>query len=102
MTTHRIAMNSAYVVMSAQHGFGETFQNYAESARRDVEAAGLEPDTICIRNPEAVIFQVGVGNEVFAAPSIRIEAIGETIESDDWHLSLLKTSCVSIVQGEFH
>jgi len=48
----------------------ETFQNYAESARRDVEAAGLEPDTICIRNPEAVIFQVGVGNEVFAAPSM--------------------------------
>jgi len=52
-------------------------QNYAESARRDVEAAGLEPDTICIRNPEAVIFQVGVVMKC-CGPSIRIEAVGET------------------------
>jgi len=76
-------------------------QNYAESARRDVEAAGLEPDTICIRNPEAVIFQVGVGNEVFAAPSIRIEAVGETIESGDWHLSLLKLAACQSFKANF-
>jgi len=47
------------------------FQNYAESARRDV-TAGLEPDTICIRNPEAVILQVS--NESVRVFLIRIEA----------------------------
>jgi hypothetical protein len=45
--------------------------------------AGLEPDTIGIRNPATIVFQVDVGNEVFAASSIRIEAVGETIEGSD-------------------
>jgi len=44
------------VVVSAQLGAGETFQNDAESSRRDVKAAGLDPYTIRVRNPEAVIF----------------------------------------------
>jgi len=61
------------------------FQNYAESARCDVEAAGLPPDTICVRDPETVIVQAGVGDEVFAAPSNRIEAVGETAECGDRH-----------------
>src|SRR5205823_443133 len=39
--------------------------------------------------PEAVIFQVEVRNEVFAAPSIRIEAIGEITEGSDWHKAII-------------
>src|SRR5438552_10835152 len=87
VTAHRIAMNGANVVVSSHHRAGKTFQNDAESSRCDVEAAGLEPDTICIRNPETVIIQVGVSDEVFPAPSIRIETVGEIAEGDDRHMS---------------
>src|SRR5713101_9274157 len=89
MTTHRIAMNVADMVVSSHHRAGKTFQNDAESSRCDVKGAGLEPDTIRVRNPETVIFQVDVGNEVFAAPSIRIEAVGETVEGSGRHILLL-------------
>src|SRR6266849_1539123 len=87
MTTHRIAMNVADVVMSSDHRNGETFQNDGESARCDVKAAGLEPDTIRIRNPETIFFYISVGNEVFATPPIRIEAVAETVEGSDRHMS---------------
>ena len=83
MATHRIAMNSANVVMNAQLGAGETLQHDAESTGRDVKAARLEPYTFRIRNPEAVVLHVDAGNEVLAAPSIRIEAVGETVEGSD-------------------
>src|SRR6266478_6711361 len=87
VTAHRIAMNGANVVVSAQLGAGETFQNDAESSRRDVKAARLDPYTFRIRNPETVIFQISVSNEVFAAPSTRLEAVGETVQGGDRHMS---------------
>src|SRR5712691_9914664 len=86
MTTHRIAMNCANMVVSSHHRTGEAFQNDAESSRCDVKGARLEPDTIRVRNPETLIFQVDVSNEVFAAPSIRFEAVGETTEGSDRHM----------------
>src|SRR4029450_12225587 len=85
VTTHRITMNGADVVVSSHHGAGKTFQNDAKSSRCDVEAAGLEPDTIRIRHPETVIFQIDVGNEMFPTPSIRIEAGGEITASSERH-----------------
>src|SRR5689334_14759015 len=85
VTAHRVATNSAHVVVRAELGAGESLQNDAESSRRDVEAARLEPDAFRIRNPEAVVLHVDVGNEVFATPSIRIEAVGETAEGGDRH-----------------
>ena len=88
MTAHRIAMNGANVVVSSYHRTGETFQNDAESSRCDVEAARLEPDTIRVGDPETIIFQVGVSNEVFAVPSIRIEAVGEIAEGSNRHMSI--------------
>src|SRR5437588_8492588 len=88
VTTHRVAMNGANVVVSSHHRARETFQNDAESSFRDVEGAGLKPDTIRVRNPETVIFQVDVSDEVFAAPSIRIEAVGEIAEGSDRHMSI--------------
>jgi hypothetical protein len=89
ITIHRISMHSANVVMGPQHRTGETLQNYAESTGRDIKAAGLEPDTVRIRNPEAVIIKFDVGDKMFTAPSIRIEAVCETVESNDRHLCLL-------------
>jgi hypothetical protein len=80
-------MNGANVVVSAQLGAGETFQNDAESSGCDVKATGLDPDTIRIRNPETVVVQVGVRDEVFAAPSIWIEAVGEIAEGSNRHMS---------------
>src|SRR5437899_12437018 len=70
VTAHRIAMNGPNMVVRSHHGTGEAFQNYAESSRCDVEAAGLEPDTILIRNAETVIIQIDDGNEVFSGPLI--------------------------------
>jgi hypothetical protein len=80
-------MNGANVVVSSYHGARETFQNDAESSRCNIKAAGLEPDAIRVRHPETLIFEVDVSNEVFAAPSIRIEAVGETVEGSDRHMS---------------
>src|SRR5439155_3162347 len=85
VTTHGITVNGANMVVSSHHRARETFQNDAESSRCDVKGAGLEPDTIRVRNPETIIFQVDVRNEVFAAPSIRIEAVGEIAEGGDRH-----------------
>src|SRR5437764_4601501 len=88
VTAHRITMNGANVIVSSHHRAGETFQNDGESSRCDVEAAGLEPDTVRIRNPETVVVEVGISNEVFAAPSIRLEAVGEIAEGSNRHLSI--------------
>src|SRR5256886_4231721 len=85
VTTHRIAMHGANMVVSSHHGAGEAFQNDAESSRRDVKAARLDPYAFRIRNPETVIFQISVGNEVFAAPSTRVEAVGKTAKGIDRH-----------------
>src|SRR6266480_1000798 len=92
VTTHRIAMNGANVVMSSHYRARETFQNDAESSRCDVKGARLEPDTIRVRHPETLIFQVEVSNEVFPAPSIGIEAVGEIAEGSDRHMSPLLVS----------
>ena len=82
-------MNGAHVVVSSHHRAGKTFEKDAESPRCHVEAAGLEPDTIRVRHPETVIVEVDVGDEVFAVPSIRIEAVGEIAECGDRHMSPL-------------
>jgi hypothetical protein len=83
-------MNRTDVIMGPQLGARKAFQNYAESAGRNIKAAGLEPDTIRVGYPKTVIFQVNVSNEVFAASLIRIEAVRKTIESSDGHLSAPK------------
>jgi hypothetical protein len=78
-----------FSVSTTQHRAGETLQNNAKSPGRDVEVAGLDPDTFGIRNPATAVFQVDVGNEVFAASSIRIEAVGETVEGSYRQMCLL-------------
>ena len=88
VTAHRVAMHTANVVMSSHHGARETFENNTESSRRDVKAARLNPYAFGIRNPEAIVLQVDVGNEVSAAPLLRVEPVGETIEGIDGHISL--------------
>src|SRR5207248_11685486 len=85
VTTQCIAMNGANVVVSAQFGAGETFPKYAESSRRDVKTARLDPYPFRIRNPMTVIFQSSVSNEVFAAPSTPLEAIDKTAKGTDRH-----------------
>jgi hypothetical protein len=82
-------MNSANMVVSPNYRAGETFQNDAESSGCDVKTTGLEPDTIGVRNPETLIFQVNVRDEVFAAPSSRLEAVGEAAKGIDRHMSRL-------------
>src|SRR4051812_15719290 len=81
MTTHGKAMNGANVVMSPNHGTGEALQNDAESSRRDIKAAGLKPHASRIGNPKTFIVDIDAGYEVFAASTIRLEAVGETLKS---------------------
>src|SRR5215472_1745245 len=97
LTTHRIAMHGADVIMGSHHRAGEPFQNDAESSRCDVKTAGLEPHTSRVGNPETIIFQVDVGNEVLATPSIRFEAVSETVEGGNWHVPLLANR---VIQGQ--
>jgi len=85
MAAHCITMNGADVIVSSDPPTGQPFQNYAKSARCNVEATGLEPNTVSIRDPETVLVQVSVGDEMFAAPSSRIEAVGEAAECIDRH-----------------
>jgi hypothetical protein len=89
VTAHRITVHGANVIMGAQHRAGETLQNDAESPARHVEMARLEPDTIGIWNPVTTVCHVDIGNEMFAAPSIRIDAVGETVEGSDWQMCTL-------------
>ena len=58
-------------------------------ARRLIEAAGLDPYAIPVGNPEAVVIQVRAGDEVFAVPLIRLEAVGKAVEGRNRHSSLL-------------
>src|SRR5207247_8244603 len=81
VTTHRIAMNGANVVMSSHHGARETFQNDTESSRCNVKAARLEPDTIRVGNPETVIVEVGASHEMLVVTPIRVEVVAEMVES---------------------
>src|SRR5262245_49270466 len=94
VTPHRVTTNSTNVVVSAQHRAGATLQNDAESPGRNVEVAGLEPDTVCIRNPAATFIQVDIGNEMFAASSIWIEAVGETVEGSNGQRCTLTSGSV--------
>jgi hypothetical protein len=86
--THSVATYGANVVVRAQLGAGETFQNDAESSRRDVKAARLKPYAFCIRNPEALVLYVDVGYEVFAATLVRLKTVGETVEGSNRHMFL--------------
>jgi len=81
-------MNGPNVVVGSNHRAGEAFQNDAESSRCDIKTTRLEPDTIRVRHPKTLIFQIDVRNEVFAAPSIRIKAVGEIAEGSNRHLSI--------------
>ena len=44
-----VALNRANVVVSPYLRTGEAFEDYAESSRRNVKVAGLEPDALRVR-----------------------------------------------------
>jgi hypothetical protein len=77
------------MVVDAELGTGERLQNYAEPARRDVEATGLKPYAIGIGDPQPLIIQVGVDDKVIAVSLLRIESVGYAVEGSDWHVSPL-------------
>src|SRR5512138_2698364 len=85
VAAHCVAVNGADVVVSSDPATGQAFQHYAESTRRNVETAGLKPHTIRVGDPQTVVVQVGVGDEMFAAPSTRVDAVAEAAECIDRH-----------------
>src|SRR5215470_6822536 len=85
VAAHGVAVNGADVVVSSDSATGKALQDDAESSRSNVEATGLKPDAVRVRDPEAVLVQVDVGDEMFATPSARIQAVGEATECVDRH-----------------
>src|SRR5690349_3406389 len=73
------------MVVNTKPGTGQALQNDAEPSRRDIEAAGLNPDSISIGNPRPVIIDVCVGYEVVAVPLGRIETVGDAVKSGYRH-----------------
>jgi hypothetical protein len=47
---------------------------------------GWEPHTIRVWNPETIVGEIRVGNEMSAAPSIWFEPIDKTVEGGNWHV----------------
>jgi hypothetical protein len=72
--------------MRSHHRTWETFQHETESSGGDIKTARLEPDAVRVRNPQIVIIQVRVCNEVFTASLIRLEAVGKTAKRGNWHV----------------
>src|SRR5262249_44340871 len=85
VTVDGVAMNGPDMIMGPDHRTGEALENKTESTRRHVEPAWLEPDAVGVGNPPTVIGQVRVRDEVSAAPSVRLKAIGRTAKGDDRH-----------------
>src|SRR5215467_13840709 len=66
VTSHGVPVNGADMVMGSNHRPGNTFQNKTESSTRDVEQTGLEPHTIRVRDPQAIVVEISVCNEMVA------------------------------------
>jgi hypothetical protein len=64
---------------------GQPLQENAEPSRCDIEAAGLDPHSICVGNPRPAIVDICIDDEVVAVPSAWLDAIGDAAESDDRH-----------------
>jgi hypothetical protein len=78
LTAYCITMNASDVIMRSNDGGGKSFQYDTESSRRDIETAGLEPDTVRVRNPQMFVVEIRVGDEVFAASLVWLKAIGKS------------------------
>src|SRR5262245_41514973 len=86
VTAHRKPTNDANVVVHAELGARQTFEDNAEPTGRYVEAAGLNPDAIRVRHPRTIISQVGIDNIVPPVSPIGIKPICRIVESCDSHL----------------
>jgi len=56
----------------------------------------LEPDAVRVRNPETVIGQIRVGDEVFAASLIWFKAVGKTIERGNRHAVFYQSNASAV------
>src|SRR5687768_10418955 len=86
MATHCVTTNGTHVVMTAEFRARQAFQDHSESAGRDIKAAWLEPNALCIRHPKTVIIEVDVGYEMSSASLFRFKAVRETVECSDGHM----------------
>jgi hypothetical protein len=71
--------------MRSDHRTWETFQHETESSGSDIKAAWLDPDTVRVWNPEIIIVEVSVCDEMFTASLIRFETVGKAAESGNRH-----------------
>lgn len=88
VTFHCKTPNGSDVVVRAEHSAGETLQDKAKPAGRDIEVAGLDPHTVGIRYPVWAVFQIKFRNEMLPASLVRGESVAETVESGNGHMCL--------------
>ena len=88
-------MHARNVVMRSNHRARQTFQYQTESSGSDIKTAWLEPDTVRIWNPEILVMEVRVCDEMFTASLIRFETVGKTAESGNRHLIVLTSQRLS-------
>src|SRR5690348_8630944 len=81
----RVPAHGSDMVMNAKLRPGQSLQEDAEASRRDVEAAGLDPNTVRIGYPSAIVIDVRVDDEVIAVTATWVETVGYTAESGDRH-----------------
>src|SRR5580658_4795893 len=86
VTAHGVALDGPDVVVSSYHRTGKTLDHDRESAGRNIEVAGLEPDSVRVGNPQPLVFQADAGDEVFTAPLVVVEAVGEAGKAGNRHV----------------
>src|SRR3954452_3724329 len=79
--------DSADMIMHSELRAGQPLQKNAEPSRCNIEAAGLDPHSICVGNPRSAILDICVDDEVVAVPSAWLDAVCDAAESGDWHCS---------------
>jgi hypothetical protein len=82
--------------MRSHHRTRETFQDETESSRSDIETTRLEPDAVHVRNPETVIAEIRIGDEVFAASLIWFKPVGKTVERGNRHAVFYLSNALAV------
>src|SRR5687767_8262847 len=84
-STDRVAVDRAHVVVRGKLGPGVDPQDVGEPPGSDVELAGLEPGAVDVGDPELLVVEVRVGDELVPASLRGVEPVVEVAERGDRH-----------------
>src|SRR5678815_4909237 len=84
-TPQRVTAYGSHVIVNAKLSAGQALKEDAEPSCRDIETAGLNPDSVRIGNPRTVFVDTCIRDEVVALPPARIETVGDAVENGYRH-----------------